>query len=181
MAEAKEGDDPRKLGLAAFAEKKFRLAAENFGRAADAQKRRGADGFLKSAADRSLQGDSYSSAAEFAKALRAYKTALDDLNVYSKGRQDLNLPTYPEYVSDLRGLRLKAASVQVLLGSQLAGPESLRYQEDALRACREVVESTARASDPIGWASAQFSLGWASGDSEIARPVRKGSSSSRRR
>ncbi len=65
VAEAKESDDPRTLGLAAFAEKKFHLAAENFGRAADAEKRRGAEGFRKSAADRSLQGDSYTNLLDF--------------------------------------------------------------------------------------------------------------------
>jgi hypothetical protein len=53
-AEAKESDDPRRLGLAAFAEKKFRLAAEYFGKAADAEEHRGAEAFRRSAADRSL-------------------------------------------------------------------------------------------------------------------------------
>ena len=123
-AEAKESDDPRKLGLAAFAEKKFRLAAENFGRAADAEKRRGAEGFRKSRADHTLEGDSYSNALDFPKALRTYQAALDDLKVYRKGRDDLGLPAYPEYASDVQALALKSANVKIGLGERVAGPDS---------------------------------------------------------
>ena len=154
-AEAKESDDPRKLGLAAFAEKKFRLAAENFGRAADAEKRRGAEGFRKSAADRTLEGDSYSNALDFAKALRTYQAALDDLKVYRKGRDDLGLPAYPEYASDVRDLALKSANAKRGLGERVAGPDSRRLPRGsrpgvsgANRPGSQILRSPAMGHDP---------------------------------
>jgi tetratricopeptide (TPR) repeat protein len=165
-AEAKESDDPRKLGLAAFAEKKFRLAAENFGRAADAEKRRGAEGFRKSAADRTLEGDSYSNALDFAKALRTYQAALDDLKVYRKGRDDLGLPAYPEYASDVRDLALKSANARKGLGERVAGPDSRRHLEEAVREYLGLIGQVPRSSDPQQWARTQDSLGsalWALG------------------
>ncbi|HKM54983.1 MAG TPA: tetratricopeptide repeat protein, partial [Isosphaeraceae bacterium] len=158
-AEAKESDDPRKLGLAAFAEKKFRLAAENFGRAADAEKRRGAEGFRKSAADRTLEGDSYSNALDFAKALRTYQAALDDLKVYRKGRDDLGLPAYPEYASDVRDLALKSANARKGLGERVAGPDSRRHLEEAVREYLGLIAQVPRSSDPQDWATTQNNLG----------------------
>jgi hypothetical protein len=159
VAEAKESDDPRKLGLAAFAEKKFHLAAENFGRAADAEKHRGVEGFRKSAADRTLQGDSYSNVLDFAKALQAYQAAHDDLGVYRKGRDDLGLPAYPEYTSDVQGLALKIANVKGDLGVRVAGPESHRYLEEAIQAYKGLISQIPKISNPQQWATTQNNLG----------------------
>ncbi|MGE5754365.1 MAG: hypothetical protein ACM35G_01410 [Planctomycetaceae bacterium] len=160
-AETKESDDPRKLGLAAFAEKRFRLAAEHFGRAADAEKRRGAEGFRTSAADRTLAGDSYSNALDFATALRTYQAALDDLNVYRQGRDDLGLPAYPEYASDVRDLAFKIANVKSNLGDQVAGPDSQRYLEEAVQEYRRQIVLIPKISNPQRWAMTQNGLGTA--------------------
>ncbi len=159
VAEAKESDDPRKLGLAAFAEKKFRLAAENFSRAADAEKRRGAEGFRQSAVDRTLGGDSSSNARDFAQALRAYEAARDELGVYQKGHAELGIPSYPDYIIDVRNLEIKIANMKVSLGSLVAGPDSRRYLQEAIKGSRELVAKIPKASDPRGWARAHQSLG----------------------
>ena len=158
-AEAKESDDPRKLGLAAFAEKKFRLAAENFRLAADAEKRRGAEGFRKSAADHSLEGDSYSNALDFPKALQAYQAALGDLKVYRKGRDDLGLPAYPEYTSDVHALALKIANVKVALGERVAGPDIQRYLGEAIQVYQGLIAQSPKISNPRQWAATQDNLG----------------------
>ena len=158
-AEAKESDDPRKLGLAAFAEKKFRLAAENFRLAADAEKRRGAEGFRKSDADHSFEGDCYSNALNCPKALQAYQAALGDLKVYRKGRDDLGLPAYPEYTSDVQALALKIANAKVALGTRVAGPDSRRHLEEAVREYLGLIAQVPRSSDPRRWAMTQHNLG----------------------
>ena len=158
-AEAKESDDPRKLGLAAFAEKKFLLAAENFRRTAEVEKRRGAEGFRKSAADHGLEGDSYSSALEFSKALRAYQVSQDDLGVYRKGRDDLGLQAYPEYASDTRSLALKIANVKSDLGIRVAATDSQRYLEEAIQEYNGLMSQVPKASNPQDWATTQNNLG----------------------
>ena len=159
VAEAKESDDPRKLGLAAFAEKKFRLAAENFHRAADAEKRHGTEHFRKSAANHSLEGDSYSSALEFAKALRAYQAAQGDLSVYRKGRDDLGLPAYPEYISDVRNLALKIGNVKSKLGERVAGTDSQQYLKEAIRAYKVLESEIPKMTNLQFWATTQNNLG----------------------
>jgi tetratricopeptide (TPR) repeat protein len=159
VADAKESDDPRTLGLAAFAEKKFRLAAESFGRAADAEKRRGAEGYRKSAADRTLEGDSHSNALDFAKALKAYQEARDDLGVYRKGRDDLGLPAYPESAADVQNLSLKIADVKGELGIRVAGPDSRRYLNEAVHECRGHLAQISKISNPRQWAGTLIYLG----------------------
>jgi tetratricopeptide (TPR) repeat protein len=158
-AEAKESDDPRKLGLAAFAEKKFHLAAENFRKAADAEKRRGAEGYRRSAKDRQLEGDSYSNALDFANALKAYQTAQSDLAVYRKGCDDLGLPPYPEYTSDVRNLAFKIANVKVDLGIRVAGTDSQRYLKEAIQAYNSLMSEIPKNIDPQFWAMTQNNLG----------------------
>ncbi len=159
VAQAKESDDPRKLGLAAFAEKKFRVAAESFGRAADAEKRRGAEGFRRSAADRALEGSSFTLALDFEKALQTYWLALGDLEVYGRSQADLGLSVYPGYVTDIAKLEFKIAAVKSELGIRIAGSASRRNLEEAIQSFRKLIAQCPKASKPRLWAMIQAHLG----------------------
>jgi tetratricopeptide (TPR) repeat protein len=158
-AEAKASDDGRTRGLAEFAQRNFRLAAEHFARAADVEKRRGAEAFRTSAANRTLEGDSYSNALDFEKALQVYQAALDDLKVYRKGRADLGLPAYPEYDIDVADLALKEAIAKSQLGIRVTGPGSRRYLQEAVQGYRDLIARIPRAANPGGWATSQNNLG----------------------
>ena len=116
-AEAKESDDPRRLGLAAFAEKKFRLAARDSGKAAFAKKRRGAEDCAERA-DRGLEGDSSSNELDFANAVRVYRAGLEDLGVYGKGRDDLRLPTSPSSTTMRQASHSSWLRRKLILGSE---------------------------------------------------------------
>ena len=105
-----------------------------------------------------LAGDSYSNALDFAKALRTYQAALDDLKVYRKGRDDLGLPAYPEYASDVRDLALKIANVKVRSGERVAGPDSRRYLEEAIQEYQRLITQSQDFESP-GWARTQNNLG----------------------
>ena len=145
----------------AFAEKKFRLAGDNFGRSADEEARGGAEKFRKSAADRERSGDSYYNALEFRQALKTYQTALKALNVYHDGLGDLGLKVYPEYATDVGKLTIKIANVKANLGGQVAGPDSQRYLEEAIQEYRRQITQIPKISNPQQWATTQNNLGLA--------------------
>jgi tetratricopeptide (TPR) repeat protein len=162
VAEAKESDDPRKLGLAAFAEKKFRLAGKTVGRLAGEEQSRGAEWNRKSAANRELSGDFYSNASnvpDLREALTAYQAASSALKVYHDGLGELKLKVYPEYASDVRNLLVKLANVKIGLGVRVAGHDSQRYLDQAVQECRKLIEQIPKSSNPQDWAATQNYLG----------------------
>ena len=98
----------------------------------------------------------------FERALQAYQTALKALNVYHDGLGDLGLKIYPEYAIDLQNLPFKSANAKGGLGERVAGPDSRRYLEEAVREYQHMIAQV-RSSDPQGWALTQNNLGAALG------------------
>ena len=159
----KDVTDFRRQGMVAFAEKNFRLAGENFRRSAEEMEQQAAKNLRASAADRELSGDSFFNARDYRQALQQYRHTLTLLKTYKDNLGPLGIKTYPEHTVDLRRITLKSANAKIGLGEQVAGPDSRRYLEEAVREYLGLIAQVPRSSDPRQWATTQNNLGLASG------------------
>ena len=157
----KDVTDFRRQGMVAFAEKNFRLAGENFRRSAEEMEQQAAKNLRASAADRELSGDSFFNARDYRQALQQYRHTLTLLNTYKDNLGPLGIKTYPEHTVDLRRITLKSANAKRGLGEQVAGPDSRRYLEEAVREYQRLIAQVPRSSDPRQWATTQDNLGFA--------------------
>ena len=129
----KDVTDFRRQGMVAFAEKNFRLAGENFRRGAEELEQQAAKNLRASAADRAFSGDAFLNARDYRQALQQYEHTLTLLTTYKDNLGSLGIKTYPEHTVDLRRITLKSANAKIGLGEQVAGPDSRRYLEEAVR------------------------------------------------
>ena len=132
----KDVTDFRRQGMVAFAEKNFRLAGENFRRSAEEMEQQAAKNLRASAADRELSGDSFFNARDYRQALQQYRHTLTLLKTYKDSLGPLGIKTYPEHTVDVRRITFKSANAKIGLGEQVAGPDSRRYLEEAVREYR---------------------------------------------
>ena len=160
----KDVTDFRRQGMVAFAEKNFRLAGENFRRSAEEMEQQAAKNLRASAADRELSGDAFFNARDYRQALQQYGHTLTLLTTYKDNLGPLGIQTYPEHIVDLRRITLKSANAKRGLGEQVAGPDSHRYLEEAVREYQRLIAQVPRSSDPQLWATTQNNLGIALGD-----------------
>src|SRR5271157_5629094 len=163
----KDVTDFRRQGMVAFAEKNFHLAGENFRRSAEEMEQQAAKNLRASAADRELAGDSFFNARDYRQALQQYRHTLTLLNTYKDNLGSLGIKTYPEHTVDVQRLTSKSANAEVGLGEQVAGPDSRRHLEEAVREYLGLIAQVPRSSDPRRWAMTQNNLGlalWALGE-----------------
>src|SRR5271157_5283244 len=163
----KDVTDFRRQGMVAFAEKNFRRAGENFRRSAEEMEQQAAKNLRASAADRELAGDSFFSARDYRQALQQYRHTLTLLKTYKDSLGSLGIKTYPEHTVDVQRLTSKSANAEVGLGEQVAGPDSRRHLEEAVREYLGLIAQVPRSSDPRRWAMTQNNLGlalWALGE-----------------
>ena len=162
----KDVTDFRRQGMVAFAEKNFRLAGENFRRSAEEMEQQAAKKLRASAADRELSGDSFLSARDYRQALQQYRHALTLLKTYKDSLGPLGIKTYPEHTVDVQRLTFESANAKIGLGERVAGPDSRRHLEDAVREYQRLIAQVPRSSNPRQWAWTQNNLGsalWALG------------------
>ena len=157
----KDVTDFRRQGMVAFAEKNFRLAGENFRRSAEEMEQQAAKNLRASAADRELSGDSFFNARDYRQALQQYRHTLTLLNTYKDNLGPLGIKTYPEHTVDVQRITSKSANAKIGLGEQVAGPDSRRYLEEAVREYLGLIAQVPRSSDPRQWAMTQNNLGFA--------------------
>ena len=157
----KDVTDFRRQGMVAFAEKNFRLAGENFRRSAEEMEQQAAKNLRASAADRELSGDAFFNARDYRQALQQYRHTLTLLNTYKDSLGPLGIQTYPEHTVDVQRLTSKSANAKRGLGEQVAGPDSRRYLEEAVREYQRLIAQVPRSSDPRQWATTQDNLGFA--------------------
>ena len=155
----KDVTDFRRQGMVAFAEKNFRLAGENFRRSAEEMEQQAAKNLRASAADRELSGDSFFNARDYRQALQQYRHTLTLLKTYKDSLGPLGIKTYPEHTVDVQRITLKSANAKRGLGEQVAGPDSRRYLEEAVREYLGLIAQVPRSSDPRQWAMTQNNLG----------------------
>ena len=155
----KDVTDFRRQGMVAFAEKNFRLAGENFRRSGEEMEQQAAKNLRASAADRELSGDAFFNARDYRQALQQYRHTLTLLKTYKDSLGPLGIQTYPEHTVDLRRITLKSANAKRGLGEQVAGPDSHRYLEEAVREYQHMIAQVPRSSDPQLWATTQNNLG----------------------
>jgi len=132
-AARKDVTDFRKQGMVAFAEKNFRLAGEHFRRSAQEKEQEAAENLRAGAADRELAGDSFYNALDYRRAQEEYRLALTSLDRYKETLGPLGIKVYPEHAVDVRRISLKLANAKIGLGERVAGPDSRRYLEEAVR------------------------------------------------
>ena len=167
----KDVTDFRRQGMVAFAEKNFRLAGENFRRSAEEMEQQAAKNLRASAADRELAGDAFFNALDYRQALQQYRHTLTLLKTYKDSLGPLGIKTYPEHTVDVQRITLKSANAKIGLGERVAGPDSRRHLEEAVREYLGLIAQVPRSSDPRQWATTQDNLGsygasagpWASG------------------
>ncbi len=155
----KDVTDFHRQGMVAFAEKNFRLAGENFRRSAEKKEQQVAEDLRGSAADRELAGDSSFNDLDYHRALEEYRRALTLLNTYKDSLGPLGIRTYPEHTVDVRRITLKSANAKRGLGERVAGPDSRRHLEEAVREYLGLIAQVPRSSDPRQWAQTQNNLG----------------------
>ncbi len=155
----KDVTDFHRQGMVAFAEKNFRLAGENFRRSAEKKEQQVAEDLRGSAADRELAGDSSFNDLDYHRALEEYRRALTLLNTYKDSFGPLGIRTYPEHTVDVRRITLKSANAKRGLGERVAGPDSRRHLEEAVREYLGLIAQVPRSSDPRQWAQTQNNLG----------------------
>ena len=144
----KDVTDFRRQGMVAFAEKNFRLAGENFRRSAEEMEQQAAKNLRASAADRELSGDSFFNARDYRQALQQYRHTLTLLKTYKDSLGPLGIKTYPEHTVDVQRITFKSANAKRGLGEQVAGPDSRRYLEEAVREYLGLIAQVPRSSDP---------------------------------
>ena len=155
----KDVTDFRRQGMVAFAEKNFRLAGENFRRSAEEMEQQAAKNLRASAADRELSGDSFFNARDYRQALQQYRHTLTLLKTYKDSLGPLGIKTYPEHTVDVQRLTSKSANAKVGLGEKVAGPDSRRHLEEAVREYLGLIAQIPRSSNPRQWAMTQGNLG----------------------
>ena len=155
----KDVTDFRRQGMVAFAEKNFRLAGENFRRSAEEMEQQAAKNLRASAADRELSGDAFFNARDYRQALQQYRHTLTLLKTYKDSLGPLGIKTYPEHTVDVQRITLKSANAKIGLGEQVAGPDSRRHLEEAVREYLGLIAQVPRSSDPRQWAMTQNNLG----------------------
>jgi len=155
----KDTTDFRRQGMVAFAEKKFRLAGENFRRGAEHEERQAAEKLRKSAELRELSGDSFYSASDYRDALEEFRLALDSLNRYRASLGDLKLKTYPEYDYHVMNISCKLANTKTELGTQVHGPGGRQHLEEAIQDYNRLITTNLKSSNPRGWSAIQNNLG----------------------
>ena len=155
----KDVTDFRRQGMVAFAEMNFRLAGENFRRSAEDMEQQAAKNLRASAADRELSGDAFLNARDYRQALQQYGHTLTLLTTYKDNLGPLGIKTYPEHTVDLRRITLKSANAKIGLGERVAGPDSRRHLEEAVREYLRLIAQVPRSSNPRQWATTQNNLG----------------------
>jgi tetratricopeptide (TPR) repeat protein len=154
----KDATDFRKQGMVAFAERNFRLAAENFLRSAEGRQRQAAQSLLEVAKDRVLAGDSFASALDFRSALAEYEKASRSLAAYRDQLGALGAEVYPQYAADARSVIFRALHMKSEIGTRIAGLDGRRYLDETASGLRTLIAETPRSLDPQGWAWAQNNL-----------------------
>ena len=156
----KDVTDFHRQGMVAFAEKNFRLAGENFRRSAEED---GAAGRRRSPRERRPIASSPATRSTtrgiIARPSQQYRHALTLLNTYKDSLGPLGIRTYPEHTVDVRRITLKSANAKRGLGEQVAGPDSRRHLEEAVREYLGLIAQVPRSSDPRQWATTQNNLG----------------------
>jgi tetratricopeptide (TPR) repeat protein len=154
-----DSTDFRRQGIAAFADKNFRLAGEKFIKGAEQEARLGSERLRHSAKYRELAGDAFYGASDFGAALAEYHKAHTALGSYRDSLGALAPKVYPDFAVDVRQLRLKTANTEAELGKHIAGPASSRYLEESAVSYRKLIAEMPRTADPVAWAAIQDKLG----------------------
>ena len=85
------------------------------------------------------------------------------LGTYKDSLGPLGIKTYPEHTVDVQRITFKSANARKGLGERVAGPDSRRYLEEAVREYLGLIAQVPRSSDPRRWATTQNNLGVALG------------------
>ena len=96
---------------------------------------------------------------DYRQALQQYRHTLTLLKAYKDSLGPLGIQTYPEHTVDVQRLTSKSANAKEGLGKQVAGPDSRRYLEEAVREYLGLIAQVPRSSDPQQWALTQNNLG----------------------
>ena len=157
----KDVTDFRRQGMVAFAEKRFGMAGETFRRGAELEAHKSAEHLREAAALQRLSGDVFCSTSDYRAALEEYRIAHESLSRFHDILRILKCKAYPGYATDIRELSFKMANTKSELGKRIAGPESMRYLNEAVLEYRDLIAQIPKSTDPEAWASTQDELGLA--------------------